>query len=81
MSNSVKKFCLILELCHFKVQCLDITMKIGSLTTLLDCCEKGLFQKKLPDTSGGPIRHVDHVACRPIILRLLLIQVSQTTNN
>ena len=56
-------------------------MKIGSLTTLLDCCEKGLFQKKLPDTSGGPIRHVDHVACRPIILRLLLIQVSQTTNN
>ena len=41
ISNSVKKhFLVLIKLCNFKVQCLDVPMEKGNLATLLNCCEK-----------------------------------------
>ena len=51
----MKNFCLVLKLCHFKVQCLDFPMKIGNLASLLlNCCEKPFFKnkKKSPHNLG-----------------------------
>ena len=59
----MKKSCVIPNLCHFKVHCLDFPMKIGNLAILLlNCCENIFFLKKTSHTLGGS------TACRLIIL-------------
>ena len=65
----MKKSCLVLKLCHFKVQCLDFPMKLGNLATfLLNFCGKLFFVKSLSYFMGGGgggegLPHVDKLFC------------------